>query len=223
MELDAVFSRALAKRPRDRYATCGEFVAALGAALNAEAGRTRAYPTTQIPVASRFRHAPRWPLVAAALGAALVVAVLLGVTLSGNSSPPRADLKAPTSTPAVRQPVVRTTDPHALNDRAWSLMKQGQYAAALPLLERAVSGLRGTGPSDPAEGYANYNLGYTLLQLGRCSEARTYLQRAEQLEPQRTEVRSALDAVQQCLAPKPTKHGKKKGHHKGHDQRLDAG
>jgi Flp pilus assembly protein TadD len=93
-------------------------------------------------------------------------------------------------------------------------MQQGRYATALPLLERAVKGLRGTGPSDPAEGYANYNLGYTLLQLGRCPEARTYLQRAQQLEPHRTEVRSALDSVQQCLAPAPNKHDEKKGEHK---------
>ena len=54
-------------------------------------------------------------------------------------------------------------------------MQQGRYSEALPLLEQAVPALRGTGPADPAEGYANYNLGFTLLQLGRCTEARTYL------------------------------------------------
>jgi tRNA A-37 threonylcarbamoyl transferase component Bud32/tetratricopeptide (TPR) repeat protein len=214
VQLDAVFSRALAKRPGDRYSTCQEFVAALRAALDTEARGTRAYAAAQVPAATRLRRStPRWPLAAAALGAALVVAVLLGIALSGKSSSPRADTKVPASTPAARHVVQRSPDPHSLNDRAWALMQQGRYATALPLLERAVKGLRGTGPSDPAEGYANYNLGYTLLQLGRCAEALAYLQRAQQLEPHRTEVRRALDSVQQCLAPAPKEHGKK-GEHK---------
>ncbi len=101
-------------------------------------------------------------------------------------------------------------------------MQQGRYTDALRLLPRAVRGLRGTGPGDPTEGFANYNLGYTLLQLNRCSDALPYLQRAKTLEPARTEVDSALGAVQQCLAPTapPEEHGKhkgKKGHGKKHD------
>ena len=100
-------------------------------------------------------------------------------------------------------------------------MQQGRYAAALPLLKRAVRGLRGTGPADPAEGFANYNLGYTALQLGRCPAAQTYLERASALEPQRAEVNSALAAVRQCLNPAPApkehaKHEAKKDHHKKH-------
>jgi tetratricopeptide (TPR) repeat protein len=97
-------------------------------------------------------------------------------------------------------------------------MQRGRYAAALPLLERAVPALRGAGPADPAEGYANYNLGYTLLQLGRCGEAKPYLQRAQALEPGRTEVHQALDQLAQCLTPakhekpKPPEHGKKPKH-----------
>ena len=82
-------------------------------------------------------------------------------------------------------------------------MQQGRYSAALPLLRRAVRGLRGAGPADPVEGFANYNLGFTLLQLGSCSDARTYLERARGLEPQRSEVDNALAAVDQCLAPAP--------------------
>jgi len=77
-------------------------------------------------------------------------------------------------------------------------MKQGRYSEALPLLQQAVPALRGAGPSDLAEGYANYNLGYTLLQLGRCDEAKPYLDRAKTLEPDRTEVDPALEAVSQC-------------------------
>jgi hypothetical protein len=77
--------------------------------------------------------------------------------------------------------------------------------------------LRGTGPADPTEGFANYNLGYMLLQLDRCSEALPYLQHARALEPQRTEVDSALAAARRCLNPAtpPKRHEDKKGHHKG--------
>ncbi len=207
-QLDPVFQRALAKRPEDRYTSCAEFVAALRAATDTVARGTRVYPT---PPGSRER-APHWPLLAAAVGAALVIAVLLAVALSGTSPARRT-----THAPAARH----AADPHALNDRARSLMQQGRYADALPLLVRAVRGLRGAGPGDPAEGFATYNLGYTLLQLNRCSDALPYLQRANTLEPARTEVDSALGAVQQCLAPTaaPEEHGKhkqKKGHGKKH-------
>ena len=72
------------------------------------------------------------------------------------------------------------------------------YAGALPLLQQAVQSLRGTGPSDPYEGFANYNLGYTLLQLGRCNEAIPYLQTAQRLEPQRSEPGQALKRAEDC-------------------------
>jgi predicted Zn-dependent protease len=71
-------------------------------------------------------------------------------------------------------------------------MNQGDYAGAVPLLQQAVQGLTGAGPADPYEGYANYNLGYALLKLDRCSEAVPYLMRAAMLEPSRSEPRAAL-------------------------------
>src|SRR5262249_53872158 len=138
----------------------------------------------------------------------------------GTTTPPTTPLKPPT-TAAISE----TPNPQQLNDQAWSLMQQGRYAAALPLLERAVPALRGAGPADPAEGYANYNLGYTLLQLGRCAEAQPYLQHAQELDRQRREVASALAAVQQCLAPaappKHEKHGPPPGHGPKHKKHGD--
>ena len=217
IELDDVFGRALAKRPEDRYATCAEFVTASRAVLDAAAGVTRTFAAAPAEVPARPREKPsHWPLLAAALGAVLVVAVLLGVALSGTAP------AGHTNASPARTPVRRTADPHALNSRAWSLMQEGRYSSALPLLTRAVRGLRGTGPADPVEGFANYNLGFTLLQLNRCSEALPYLEQARTLEPQRTEVDSALAGVRQCLNPAaaPKDHGKhrgKKGHHKKHD------
>jgi tetratricopeptide (TPR) repeat protein len=77
-------------------------------------------------------------------------------------------------------------------------MRRGDYVGALPLLQQAVQKLAGTGPGDPNEGYANYNLGYTLYRLGRCSEAVTYLQRAQQLEPDRHEPHKVLKQAEHC-------------------------
>jgi TolA-binding protein len=65
-------------------------------------------------------------------------------------------------------------------------------------LQQAVQRLQGVGPSDPYEGYANYNLGYALYQVGQCSDAVTYLQRAQQLEPDRKEPGQVLKRAQKC-------------------------
>jgi TolA-binding protein len=89
-------------------------------------------------------------------------------------------------------------DGHTANDRGYQLMQQGSYSSALPLFQQAVQRLQGTGPSDPYEGYANYNLGYTLYRLGRCSEAVTYLRRAEQLEPDRHEPAQIRKRAERC-------------------------
>ena len=89
-------------------------------------------------------------------------------------------------------------DGHTLNDRGYSLQQRGDYTGALPLLQQAVRKLGGAGPADPYEGYANYNLGYTLYRLGRCPEAVTYLSRAEQLEPNRHEPRQIRKRAERC-------------------------
>jgi tetratricopeptide (TPR) repeat protein len=77
-------------------------------------------------------------------------------------------------------------------------MNRGDFAGAIPLLQEAVQGLQGKGPGDPYEGYANYNLGYSLLQVGRCSEAVRYLERAKSLEPGRHEPNQALKRARKC-------------------------
>jgi serine/threonine protein kinase len=99
-----------------------------------------------------------------------------------------------TTTPAA--PAASGTSGQALNDQGYAKMRAGDYAGALPLLQEAVQKLQGVG--FPYEAYANYNLGYTLLQLGRCSEAVPYLQRAQELEPRRPEPRKALHQAKKC-------------------------
>ena len=88
-------------------------------------------------------------------------------------------------------------DGHALNDEGYALMNQGRWAEALPLLEQAVRDLRGVGPEDPYEAYANYNLGVTLVRPGRCEEAMKPLRRSDRLQD-REELDRALAEAQAC-------------------------
>jgi hypothetical protein len=59
-----------------------------------------------------------------------------------------------------------------------------------------VQALAGAGY--PYEAYANFNLGYTLLSLGRCGEAIPYLQKADGLEPGNKYVARALQRAGKC-------------------------
>ncbi len=113
---------------------------------------------------------------------------------------------APTTTAAPTTAATATTsassgggvggDPYAENNRAWEMMKAGQYSQALPLLQDAVRQLSGRG--DLGTAYANYNLGYTLVQLGRCGEAVSYLEASRAIQPNRKEVKDALKQAQSC-------------------------
>ena len=75
-------------------------------------------------------------------------------------------------------------------------MKQGDYASALPLLENAVQQLQGR--TDLGTAYANYNLGVTLISLGRCSEAMPYLEASRAIQPSRHEVKDAIKQARHC-------------------------
>ena len=167
-------------------------------------------------------------LAAAAAAGAAIAAVMTGGSDKGTAPPPqpKASVKTVTARGTTQRVTVTTTPPaptttaapppptthasstpapppsggngHALNDQGYSKMRAGDYGGAVPLLQQAVSALQGSGPSDPYEAYANYNLGYSLLKLGRCSEAVPYLDRAKHLEPGRPEPKQALDQAKKC-------------------------
>jgi serine/threonine-protein kinase len=223
-ELDAVFRQALAKDPADRFDTASEFVAALRAALAEAAGATRSFspassalPTVSVlsPVTRRRAHRSRWPVLAALLALLAIAGAIAAIVLTNgnNKSTASAPLQPRTVTithPAstVETTVTSSTTPpppatassslsgSALNDAGYSKMQSGDYTGALPLLQQAVAKLSGVGYPD--EAYANYNLGYTLLQLSRCAQAVPYLQLAAKLEPQRHEPKDALKSAKRC-------------------------
>jgi TolA-binding protein len=151
-------------------------------------------------------------LLAGAIGAAVAAIVSTGgsndrvvtqtIAGPGGTTTVRQTVTHPTTAapapPPPPPPVVAAGGGHSLNDRGYSRIQAGDYGGAVPLLQSAVQKLRGVGPSDPYEAYANYNLGYALYRLGRCSEAVPYLQRADQLEPQRHEPRQMLKRAERC-------------------------
>ena len=225
-ELDPVFQRALAKTPVDRYPTAVAFVAALRSALADAAAHQRilepAPPSRGIgpPVPRGLFRIPTWILllgllIAAGAGGAIAAALLTGGGKKAAAPQPSATTIERTVTKQGRVTTVPLTvtatpsapftppatqnvhgDPRALNDQGYGLMRHGRYAEALPILQRAVRGLKGQG--FPYEAYANYNLGYTLLKLGQCAQAIPYLKTARRLEPERSEPPAAIKQAKAC-------------------------
>ena len=76
-------------------------------------------------------------------------------------------------------------------------MNQGRYDEALPLLERAIVPLRGSG--ELPEAYTSYNLAKTRLELGRCDDVIPLLDRSEAIQGERREITQARrQAQEQC-------------------------
>lgn len=208
-ELDPVFARALAKDPAERYATAGEFVAALRSALADAAGSTR--DLRVIPASAPSRERPRagrrsQPALAVLLAAGALAGAGLAVLLTrgdgGHAQTAvvtrRATVTKEGRVTTVQQPVTVTTSastpppPAAgqsgavLNDAGYAKMRAGDYTGALPLLERAVQQLQGTGSLD--EAYASYNLAFTRFALGNCDGVLDLLNRSESVQGRRKEI-----------------------------------
>ncbi|MBA3375599.1 MAG: serine/threonine protein kinase, partial [Actinobacteria bacterium] len=171
--VDEVLIRALAKNPADRPASCAELVSDLRETFRGADATTRVLPapvpTRAPPVPPRPRsiHRPRQrrakSLVLGALALALAglgVAALLGSLLDSGegaerTSRPPASTTTQTTPPTTITETTTATEPApsttsaadgvALNDQGFALMQDGDYAGALPLLERAVDGLSDSG------------------------------------------------------------------------------
>jgi len=165
--------------------------------LGAVAGALAAYFVTSGGNGDHAAVAPQPSVVTKTVKGNEVTTTIVSTTLP--AAPTTA--ATATTTPATAATPSATpsgTGAHALNDAGYSKMRRGDYAGALPLLQQAVQQLRGARPSDPYEAYANYNLGYTLLHLDRCRAAIPFLQRAQQLEPQRPEPGRDLARARAC-------------------------
>jgi hypothetical protein len=187
--LEPVLAKALAKSPVDRYGSCGELVAALRAA-----------------VAERRVHPRRLVLSLAVLvGAAAAGAALASALVLDLRHEPKARVttvvqkqKQAPSPVALDTLVLKSTDGRTLNDAAFYLINAKEYARAIPFARRAV---RYTPKGTVTYGYATFNYGLALLEVGRCGDALPLLRRALRLEApeQRPFIRPRITQATNCL------------------------
>ena len=76
--------------------------------------------------------------------------------------------------------LLKSNDGRTLNDIAFALIGARDFDRALPFARKAV---RKATPGTLTYGFANFNLGFALLRLGRCSESLPPLQTALREEP----------------------------------------
>ena len=171
--------------------------------------------------------------VIAALAAVVLVVVLSGGDDDGGR-PAKAVADKPkttteprttTSTPQPEEPsssssssssssgpgLAVSNDGVALNDQGFALIQSGDYAGAIPILQRAVDQLAGS--SDQLTyGYALYNLGHALRLAGRAEEAIPILEQRLQIPDQQATVEAELEAARADAAAtggaKPAKEPK---------------
>ena len=205
-DVDAVLARALAKDPSDRPSSCGELVAGLRRALAADAAPTLGGAGAP-PSVRRYRlRSWRQPVLAAAAAAVAAGIAVAALALRSDSTPQHAAIPAKnvaspannaasttgaapaTTTPAAPRRSVQSDGASgaALNDAGFGHMQAGDYATALPLLERAVAALRGSGSL--TEAYASYNLAFTRRSLGRCDGVLELLDRSAEVQGARKEI-----------------------------------
>jgi eukaryotic-like serine/threonine-protein kinase len=112
------------------------------------------------------------------------------------SEPAPAPAPAPTN-PAPEPPQQGSSEESAsaseLNDQGYSLMQQGRYDAAIPVLQRAVDRSSGL-----TQAYALYNLGRSLRLAGRPREAIPILERRLRIPNQTETVRRELNAARRA-------------------------
>jgi len=188
--LESVIEKALSKSPLDRYQTCGELVAAARAA----AAERRV---------DRSRLAVSLTLLVLATGVGAAAALGVRALVADNKAPravttPRPGASQTEARATLDQLLLQSEDGRTLNDAAFALIKAHAYERALPFARKAVQ----TAPKGSlTRGYATFNLGYTLLELGRCKESLAPLQLALQIEakPLHKYIRPEITRARSCV------------------------
>ena len=149
--------------------------------------------------------------IAAALGALALVGVVLAATVGGGGDDhPAADhgrqngdgcgrdagahrdrrgaarKSRDHATGALPVTAASTASGSALNDQGFRLLEAGDAGAALPILERAVAALRGSGSL--TEAYALYNLALARFSTGDCDGITELLDSSESIQGHRSEI-----------------------------------
>ena len=178
-------------------------------------------PFREAPVSlHRGSGARRLGILLAAVGAVALLGVLAAVLATrgdGGSVEAVTVVRTATvaGTPQVRTVTVESDQPTttvattvaetppasasgaALNDQGFRLLQAGKAAAALPLLEQAVTKLQGSGSL--AEAYASYNLAWARFATGSCDGVLALLDRSREIQGKRKEIdRLRRDVGRSC-------------------------
>ena len=118
------------------------------------------------------------------------VTVLRTATVSGTPQVRTVTVQSEQPTTTASAPAAASPPPSSsgasLNDRGFRLLQGGNAAAALPLLEQAVTKLEGTGSL--AEAYASYNLAWARFATGSCEGVKDLLERSKRIQGKRKEI-----------------------------------
>lgn len=209
-ELDPVFQQALAKDPAERFESSADFVEAVRGGLRGGATTTRELAPTARRRSSLVPVVGAFALAVGIAGAGLAAILTSGDdgksaapsvlvrtrTLQGTTvrqtvtqQPAPQPPSSAAQTPPPPPPPVSSENGVALTDQATRLIQSGDFAGAERVARQAVAALQGTG--QVYEAYAEYNLGVSLAQLRRCSEALPHLDRSESIQGSRKEIDKA--------------------------------
>ena len=103
--------------------------------------------------------------------------------------PPPPSPTPPPASPTPTPPAPSGKSGQQLTDEATALLGQGRWAEAEVVARQAVAKLQGSG--ELYEAYAEYDLGRALAEQGKCAEALQHLNRSEQIQGSRSEIREA--------------------------------
>jgi serine/threonine-protein kinase len=205
-----------AARPPSATALVDKLERALAAPRPVAERPTAPRPRYVLHARSRSRYLP---VLALLVGIALAVGAVLAFTGGGDSSklasaPAKKHSKKHKQHKATQQPATSggyqvpqpagtsAAEGARLNAQGKSLSDSGDYASAIPTLERAARSFPSgtTATSDLQYAYTLFNLGHALLQAGRPADAVPVLEERLKNPDQRAAVQAELDAARQAAA-----------------------